>query len=73
MDESLDPVLFCMTLRNKVGFQGIRLNDKRYTQYQDEDELMLPQGTSVYVLGVENNFSKQFNQDIVTIHLYNNK
>lgn len=31
VNESLSPVLFCMTLKNQEGFQGIRLNEKRYT------------------------------------------
>lgn len=50
------PVLFVISVLNYTGFKGFRLNDKRYSVYPEEQEVLLMEGFTVYVLEVEEGF-----------------
>ena len=46
------PVLFIYSIRNQDGFHGFRMTDKRYSMYPSEQEVLLMEGFTVYVLDV---------------------
>ena len=47
------PVLFIFAITNSIGFNGFRLNSKRYSVYPEEQEFLLMEGFPVYILGIE--------------------
>ena len=67
------PVLFVYSIRNYEGFDGFRLNSKRYSVYPGEQEYLLMEGFIVYVLGIEdkftikNKFLAKYNSKTVTV------
>ena len=67
------PVLFIFAIRNIDGFNGFRLNSKRYSVYPEEQEFLLMEGFMVYILGIEdkmkisNKFLTNYNDKTVTI------
>jgi len=51
--DNQQPVLFVYSIRNHAGFNGFRLNSKKYSVYPGEQEYLLMEGFEVYVLKVE--------------------
>ena len=47
------PVIFIISCQNYFRMQGISLNNKAYTAYPHEGEIVLKEGASVYILSVE--------------------
>jgi hypothetical protein len=50
---SLQPVLFSICLKNYQRFTGIRLCSENYSSYPCEQETLLMEEASVFVLAVE--------------------
>lgn len=48
-DKSIKAVLFVLAVFNEASYPGFRLNNEKYTAYPDEEEAILPAGTSVEV------------------------
>ena len=47
------PVIFIISCQNYNKMQGISLNNKAYTAYPHEGEIVLYEGAEVYILSVE--------------------
>ena len=71
-------VLFVISIQNHYGFSGFRLNSANYSAYPQEEEVLLVEGTTIFVLNVEeitiqnpNSGFENFNgQNITIIHLF---
>ena len=50
------PVLFVFSICNDYGFNGFRMNSKRYSVYPGEQEYLLMEGFKVFALKVEDSF-----------------
>ena len=49
----MEPVLFVIGIQNYDGFAGVRLNIDALTAYINEQEILLRDGCSIHVLGVQ--------------------
>lgn len=48
-----DPILFIISCQNYFTVSGTNMNHEAYTSYPSEEELLMREGTKIYVLGVE--------------------
>ena len=78
-DIELTPVLFVISCNNYVSPNGIYMNNKAYSAYPDEGELLLMEGCSVWVLAIQDQVKvknshadmlKYNNQIITIVHMY---
>ena len=73
------PVIFIISCQNYYRVEGISLNNKAYTAYPHEGEIVLREGAEVYILSVKKNIKisnthagfENFNGSKVTIiHMF---
>ena len=77
-DNGKTPVLFVFNQSNIYGFTGFRMTDERYTPFPYEQEVLLEEGKSVKVIGVDDgllikNNIKTSNYKDEDIRRFNNK
>ena len=52
-DESLQSVLFVMSIQNYKNYPGFRANTEDYSAYHHEKEIILMEGIRMFVMEVE--------------------
>ena len=77
--DGFSPVLFVISCNNYMSPNGIYMNNKAYSAYPEEGELLLMEGCAVWVLEIQDNvIIKNKNTDmlidnneiITIVHMY---
>jgi len=64
------PVIFVICLQNYNGFKGFRLNKAKYSSHHHDEELLLLDGVTMFVVNVE---ELVFETEVESLLQFNNK
>ena len=56
VDETKIPVIFVISCQNFEAYPGVRLNNKAYSAYSSEQEILLSEGCPALILDIQHDF-----------------
>lgn len=70
-EEANVPVLFSISVQNRVGYRAFRLNKEYYSAYHLENEVLMLQGNRMQCMGVEEFEFKSKGAKVTIVYLLN--